>query len=281
LLNLTPKSKIVAGTNRADLPIYPRAIFTITPEGGAQIRRGSTRLPADALSLLVMADGKKSVGDLEQALPQISSVSLRSTVRSLLVAGCLRELTMAEMGRFDLDFTNFFSAQPKEPLAGAKASAEREAAAGADELKQKGFYVSIARQALEPRKPIGGKRFSALIVEDDTDLSSLVKFLLRRKGFDVEIAANREQVLSRVRRTPLPDLMLVDVQLPDLNGFDLLSRLKLHDALKAIPVIMLTADTQRESVVQGLASGADGYVTKPFDKEIFVKAVSAVMGISF
>jgi DNA-binding response OmpR family regulator len=64
-----------------------------------------------------------------------------------------------------------------------------------------------------------------------------------------------------------------------VNGFDILQRLKAHPALKAVPVIMLTADAARESVMRGLASGADGYITKPFERAILLDGVKAVLGI--
>jgi DNA-binding response OmpR family regulator len=67
--------------------------------------------------------------------------------------------------------------------------------------------------------------------------------------------------------------------LPDVNGFDILQRLKAHPALKAVPVIMLTADAARESVMRGLAGGADGYITKPFERAKLLGGVRAVLGL--
>ena len=92
-------------------------------------------------------------------------------------------------------------------------------------------------------------------------------------------SANREQVLAGLRKLPLPDVIILDVMLPDANGFDILQRLKAHPALKAVPVIMLTADAARESVMRGLAGGADGYITKPFERAMLLDGVKAVLGI--
>jgi two-component system OmpR family response regulator len=73
--------------------------------------------------------------------------------------------------------------------------------------------------------------------------------------------------------------VLLDVRLPDANGFDILLRMKQHPALKSIPVIMLTGEATRESVMRGLAGGADGYVTKPFELAILLNAVRSVLGL--
>jgi DNA-binding response OmpR family regulator len=83
-----------------------------------------------------------------------------------------------------------------------------------------------------------------------------------------------------LRQPPKPDLVLLDVQLPDANGFDVLAKMRQHPFMKAIPVVMLTAEATREAVIRGLQAGADGYVTKPFEPDLVVAAVKAVLGLS-
>jgi len=94
------------------------------------------------------------------------------------------------------------------------------------------------------------------------------------------LAANRAEILDAFRQPPLPDLVLLDVTLPDANGFDILAKMRQHPALKTVPVIMLTAEATREAVLKGLLAGADGYVTKPFEPEVLTTAVNAVLGLS-
>ncbi|MEO8144100.1 MAG: response regulator [Betaproteobacteria bacterium] len=166
-----------------------------------------------------------------------------------------------------------------ELSAGARASAGLEAESGAPQLERSGYYVSIARRAVKAKIPHGGAKWKELVVEDDPDMSELVSRLLIAAGFEVETAANRDQVLAGLRKQPLPDLVILDVMLPDVNGFDILQRLKAHPALKAVPVIMLTADAARESVMRGIAGGADGYITKPFERAMLLEGVKAVLGI--
>lgn len=70
------------------------------------------------------------------------------------------------------------------------------------------------------------------------------------------------------------------MHLADANGFDILAKMRLHPALKSMPVIMLTAEATREAVLKGLQAGADGYITKPFEVDAVVAAVNAVLGLS-
>ena len=100
-----------------------------------------------------------------------------------------------------------------------------------------------------------------------------------RRGFDTRVAANRAEVLEALRRAPVPDLVLLDVMLPDADGFNILEKLHAHPAFREVAVIMLTAKATRESVLRGLSGGAAGYITKPFEVDVLMKAVHAVLGM--
>ena len=271
---------VFSNENRAEVPIYPRDVFVLTDAGNAEIHGGSTRLPADALEVLVMLDGKKSVGDLEQALPHMPAADLRNVLRALIAAHLVRAPTLDEDGTVSIDFAAFFKAAggDEPPSGGAEKSADREAVYGAPALDRDGYYVSIARQALKARAPSSGK-LQALVIEDDPDMAALIERLLGRDVFAVSACSKRDEVLARLRKAPPPDVLLLDVQLPDLNGFELLQKLKEHPQLKMMPVIIVTADAKPQSVMRGLSLGADGYVTKPFDHETLVKGVRAVLGL--
>jgi two-component system OmpR family response regulator len=117
-------------------------------------------------------------------------------------------------------------------------------------------------------------------VDDDTDLQKLIGTYLKLEGFITRAAFKRDDILIALRRQPTPDLILLDVHLGDANGFDILAKMRLHPVLKSMPVVMLTAEATRESVLRGLQAGADGYITKPFEVESVVAAVKAVLGLS-
>ena len=269
---------VLLGSNRVATPIYPLDVFALTELGEAEIRGGPTQLPAEALEVMVLLDAKATVGDIEQKAPHLSPETVRDLLRSLMSAGLVRTATIAETD--DLDFTKYFDTKRDNPAlsAGTRASADREAELGAPQLAREGFYVSIARRAVKAKSPGDGARWSALLVEDDVDVSALVSRLLEGEGFEVRVAATRDEVVAQLRKPRMPDVAILDVHLPDANGFDILQRMKTHPALKALPVIMLTADAKRESVMRGLAGGADGYVTKPFETAILVAGVKAVLG---
>jgi CheY-like chemotaxis protein len=271
---------VFSSENRAEVAVYPLDVFAVTPAGEEEIHRGSTQLPAEALELLVMLDGKKSVGDLEGSMPHLPPEKLRDVLRALLAAKLVRAPTLDELSDIGVDFDAFFKAaaaqEPSSP--GTQASADREAASGTPQLERNGYYVSIARQALKKREPAAGAKLIALIVEDDPDVATLVKRLLDGAGYAATVAGAKAEVLGRLRQQPMPDVIVLDVMLPDLNGFDLLAKLKTHPQLRVIPVVMLTADAKRESVMRGLATGADGYITKPFDHAALVRGVKAVLG---
>lgn len=271
---------VFSSENRAEVPIYPLDVFVLTDPGKAEIHGGATRLPAEALEVLVMLDGKKTVGDLEQAIPNVPAATLRNLLRSLIAANFVRAPTLAESGSVEVDFDAFFKAaggsEPSSPA--VEKSADREAVYGAPELERNGYYVSIARQAVKARVPAAGDKLLALVVEDDPDMAALIQRLLGLDTFTVTVCAKREEVLARLRQKPSPDVVMLDLQLPDLNGFDLLQRLKVHPQLKLVPVVVVTANANPESVMRGLALGADGYITKPFDHAALVRGVNAVLG---
>ena len=98
-------------------------------------------------------------------------------------------------------------------------------------------------------------------------------------GFDLVVTAgNRAEVLAEFKKRPVPDLILLDVMLPDVDGFDILINLRRTAAFTQVPIIMLTGKTTREAVLKGLNCGADGYITKPFEPEALMAAVQTVMG---
>src|SRR5579872_5430338 len=104
---------------------------------------------------------------------------------------------------------------------------------------------------------------SVLVVEDEKMISKVVGRGLIAAGCDVTYAANGEEALTRLREA-LPDLVISDVNMPRMNGFELLSRIRAQTATRALPVILLSARGETEDVVAGMGLGADDYVIKPF-----------------
>jgi two-component system, OmpR family, alkaline phosphatase synthesis response regulator PhoP len=115
-----------------------------------------------------------------------------------------------------------------------------------------------------------------VIIEDEKDIVELVRYNFRKEGFEVESFARGLEGLEHLRRTPA-DLLLLDILLPNEDGFDICRRLRADDRLKGIPVIFLTAKGEEIDRVLGLEIGADDYVVKPFSPRELVARVKAVL----
>ncbi len=103
-----------------------------------------------------------------------------------------------------------------------------------------------------------------LVADDEPDVLLIIKTGLTLEGFDVVTAPNgRDALLSATEE--LPDLIILDVMMPYLSGFEVLEKLKENDATAQIPVIMLTGLSDRESIQHALLSGSDRYIVKPFE----------------
>ncbi|RMG10801.1 MAG: response regulator [Planctomycetota bacterium] len=115
-----------------------------------------------------------------------------------------------------------------------------------------------------------------LVVEDEPDILEVLVYNLRREGYSVRTARDGEQAIARALEE-LPRLILLDLMLPRLGGLEVCRRLRTREALRDVPIIMVTAKGQEEDVVQGLEVGADDYVTKPFRVRELLARVKAVL----
>jgi len=105
-----------------------------------------------------------------------------------------------------------------------------------------------------------------LIVEDDADISNMLKIYFSSQGFDVDIAPRGREALEKTRQV-MPHLIILDIMLPDIDGYEVCRNLRTHTRTSHVPVIFLTQKDERSDKLQGLELGADDYITKPFDIE--------------
>jgi len=115
-----------------------------------------------------------------------------------------------------------------------------------------------------------------LIVEDDDDIRELVAFNLEMSGFSV-IKLDKGEEVVQTSLNQHPDLILLDVMLPGIDGFEVCRAIKNHAILENIPVLMLTARTDDEDIINGLETGADDYITKPFRPKILLAKVKTAL----
>ena len=115
-----------------------------------------------------------------------------------------------------------------------------------------------------------------LVIEDEEDILALVHYNLSKEGYKVATAISGEEGLKSARANP-PDLVLLDLMLPGMDGLDVCRALKKDAALAQVPVVMMSAKGEEADVVAGLELGADDYVTKPFSPKILISRVRAVL----
>ena len=115
-----------------------------------------------------------------------------------------------------------------------------------------------------------------IVVEDEEDIQELVSFNLAKENYRVKCAGSGREALQMIQKEP-PDLVVLDLMLPDVDGLEVCRQMKQDAALSHIPIVMLTAKGEESDIVTGLELGADDYVTKPFSLKVFVTRVRMVL----
>lgn len=129
-------------------------------------------------------------------------------------------------------------------------------------------------KAESPNSNLSGT--SVLIVEDEPDIAELLRFNLEREGFNARVVASGRDALDRIERKT-PDLVLLDLMLPDLDGLEVCRRLKWNDQTRDVPIIIVSARGEETDIVTGLELGAEDYVTKPFNPKILIARLRNVL----
>ena len=183
----------------------------------------------------------------------------------------------------DLDFTQHFSAKyaVPEPVTSSEVARDIDKLGliGLSAMKDKGFFTRIVVESSGPkRRLLDPSKIRVLIVEDDDGTALVIEKSLHAYGCQTRRARNRLEIAEAIGAKPLPHLVLLDVLLPDANGFDVLNRIRQHPSLEHIPVMMVTSLGKRKDVTRGLTLGANGYITKPVLPSALLEAIEAVVG---
>ena len=118
-----------------------------------------------------------------------------------------------------------------------------------------------------------------LCIEDEPDMIDLIRLILNRHGFDVQGADGGKEGLEKVKKNP-PDLVLLDLMMPDVDGWEVYQQIKADEKTKHIPVIIVTAKAQSVDKVLGLhVAKVDDYISKPFSPQALLESVQKVLGI--
>jgi DNA-binding response OmpR family regulator len=118
-----------------------------------------------------------------------------------------------------------------------------------------------------------------LVVDDEPNIVMSLEFLMKRAGFEVQVARNGREALAALEGTP-PDLLLLDVMMPELDGYEVCARVRQRTDWSATKIIMLTARGRDAERQRGLSLGADRYVTKPFSTRELVEQAKELLGVA-
>ena len=120
------------------------------------------------------------------------------------------------------------------------------------------------------------KKKRILLVDDEVDFVEVLRVRLEDSNYEVIVAYDGEEGLERAERDQ-PDLIILDVILPKISGFDVCRKLKIDENFKNIPIIMLTAKFQANDAKFGMAMGADAYITKPFEPRVLLEKMRELL----
>jgi CheY-like chemotaxis protein len=249
-----------------------------TAAGDRALQSADTSLPSDYRRILRIV-GKRAHADVIRGfLRHIPDDQLADYVAELQELGLLG--SESSDGMAEPDFT--YPPNPGRPGAGGMSPDDtsrtvKAVRAAQAALERAGAYLFQDRLKNRPRLGKKSEAITVLVVEDDPDQAALASLRVSTAGYAVRIARNFRELIEEVRVRALPDLLLLDVNLPDGDGFDILGRIRRHRKLALLPVVMLTARTATEDVRRGLDVGADGYITKPYSKKILTEVVRSVL----
>jgi len=251
-----------------------------TASGDEALGGVDTAIPVDYRRILRLIDEGTHVNVIRGCLRQYSDALIADWLAELEEIGFIESTGAGDAHELSLE-----PAAAGSPSSGAlgelpeeRRRIEAEARAASTDLIGKGAYLATAR--LQNREPLtkDPAQTMVLLVEDDPDQAALADLRVSMAGYGVRLARNGREMLMDLLTQPLADLVLLDVMLPDGNGFDLLARIRRHHRYALLPVIMLTALTAAEDIRRGLELGADGYITKPYSKNLLVDTIRQVLG---
>ena len=179
----------------------------------------------------------------------------------------------------DLDFTGVFKLadlQAPPPPPPAPRDIPKDLVIGAGEITAGNFFVNFART--RTKRSLDRSAITILVTEDDVSTRTLLQLLLVRAGYKIRLARNGAEFIAAMAQKPLVDLLILDIDLPDVNGLTILSKIRAHPFLENLPVILFTAHAGVVELARGVALGADGFLSKPTKAPTLMAAVETVLG---
>ena len=121
------------------------------------------------------------------------------------------------------------------------------------------------------------EQYDVLIAEDDKQISNLLAFFLTREGYSVNIANDGQQAVDAIARMVEPKIIVLDIMMPYYDGYELLDHIRNQVNWNNVPIVMLSAKSREEDIIQALEAGADEYIVKPFHPREFITRLKMLM----
>lgn len=246
----------------------------LTPEGKKTLRDAGTA--AEHRRLLSFIDFQGSTTVIRAFLRRYPDAQIERWLGELAERGLIEDTEAALEP--PLQFSGVNSAPIPPVLEQDEKRLADEAWSASNLLSASGVYV--AQDRVRNRAPLLKARrdIEILVVEDDPDQRALARQRLQAAGYRVREAGSAKALAAMLEKEAPPDLVVLDVMLPDGDGFDILGSLRRHPRHALLPIVMLTVKSDPADIRAGLALAADGYITKPYDTRALAGAIDDVLG---
>jgi len=259
----------------------PDIIYSRTEKGEKAMRGQAGQIPPELVRVLALVSGETHFDLVKKRAIRMPESDLLAVLERLVAAGLIAARGTGD--EHDLDFTIHFSS-PATTDTPALTDADKkrlglEATDGHDILTKTGSFMQLAGNT--PQTVLGKPwtEITVLVIEDDEIQARFAQNIIMKAGFKQRHAATREEIIGELNKLPIPDCMLLDIELPGTNGFVILARMRAHPKLKHVPVIMLTALASQQDVFKGLSLGANAYISKPYKKQTLVDTIVKTLGL--
>ena len=251
-------------------------VYSLSPAGKDALSKGdAATLPLEYRRLLALIEQEGHIDVIRGQLRRFSDQLIGEWLKEL---EDLKMVTSALAAPRPADFS--FSGQralsvplPEED---SRRFAQTTVIAGATLLRS-GSFLAVDRIANLQRLAKKPPQTTVLLVEDDPDQKALAELRLTMAGYQVRSVEGAKALSRFLREQQRPDLLLLDVNLPDGDGFDILAKLRARPEFAILPVVLLTVRTDPADIRKGLTLGADGYITKPYSKNQLAEVIGRVL----
>lgn len=254
-----------------------KTVYCTTTKGIAEVAAKPGALKPGIKGLLAAVGTRGTAEELRSKFPRAGDIS--AALGALADEGYIEILaaTPAKSKAAIDDLENFLSERPKEPTLQQRQQAEG-TLSGARKLKA-GYQISILNRPGKPIAARGGGKHVILIIDSHEAEALAAARGLMQGGFDIRGAADRGEIAAALAKKSPPDLIIIDVELRDAVGLDVLGKLREHPEFKSTPIIVVTARAERDDIVAALAYGASGYLNKPVKPDVLLRHAKDALGL--